>query len=132
MSDVHAWNLVILNGNYYYLDASIIDRNQNIYNENVTNEDWYLRDVNQDVDSLHQTINLPDVLSIESIEEEVINDGIEDISNQKYKVTIGQKEFIIGAGALVGMLAGLGLAVNSKKKNMKIVQKEEKEKQIKM
>ena len=132
VSDVQAWNLVELNGNYYYLDASIIDRNQNIYNESVTNENWYLRDVNEDLDNIHQTINLPDVLLIESIEEEVINDGVEDITNQKYKVTIGQKEFIIGAGALVGMLAGLGLAVNSKKKNMKIVQKQEKEKQIKM
>ena len=44
---------------------------------------------------------------------------IPDITNEKVKIKIGKKEIIISAGALVGIMTGLGTAIAIKKKKEK-------------
>ena len=46
------------------------------------------------------------------------------MTNKEYKVIINEKEYIVGAAALVGMLTALGVVSANKKKNMNVVKNE--------
>ena len=117
MSSNHSWNLVYVDGNNYYVDSTLIDNTIN--DENNLNEikesEWYLIDPNKEIDSSHIVMNLSDMLTIEPIT--VNTEESYDISNNEYKLTINKKEYIISAGVLLGILSGLGLAYEVKKKN---------------
>ena len=122
MSSVHSWNLVYVDGNNYYVDSTLIDIN--IQDEQDINEmkqnEWYMQDPNQKTDYTHKPFNLSDIIKIEEIktEPDINVNQTNDISNKVYKLTINEKEIIIGSGALIGILAGLGFAHEKKKKRI--------------
>ena len=116
ISTIHAWNMVYVNGNNYYLDSTLID--SALENDNsladAKESKWYLRDPNEVDDFSHTSRNLSDIIKIEQI---ACNDEY-DISNNLYKVTI-KNSYVVNGTILTGLLLGLGLAYEERKNLIK-------------
>lgn len=122
MSTVHAWNLIFVDGEYYYVDATLIDGS--VINENdleeIKKSKWYLRNPLDVNDYNHDASNLSDLISIEPI---TIGSKL-DISDNQYILTFNNKSYILKTGALVGILAGLGLAYKKKEYDLTQINEE--------
>ena len=133
-SNDHAWNLVEVENQYYYVDATWLDTDKyfstkeqvkEIKKGNGAQYDWYLEDPTNYPfypHDAHEAINIPDFIEIKPIVESKSNDNnIQDITNDKFKIDIGGKELIIAGGALVGVLSALGgaIAINKNRKRKK-------------
>ncbi len=145
----HEWNLVQIDGEYYYVDATWLDDvtgsiqnttsgynsdgsyytsydikftdSAEVLKNNGDKEslDWYMEDPNEindiDRDGTHNTSNIPyymDFTNISPVLDE--NDISEDIVEQgdtKVGVKVGNKKLIVAAGALVGVMVSLGVAI---------------------
>lgn len=163
ISSNHAWNLVTIEGENYYVDATWLEDSTKsiqkiedkfdeqgrkisseitfervlpaqLIQEGATEDlDWYMENPSNissiEKNNSHEVKNMPSFIKITPIEtEETITTIVEnneqspteekvpDITNKKFKVEFGTKTFIIGGGALVGILAGVGVAVHAKKK----------------
>ena len=124
----HAWNIVYLNGDNYYIDATILDEGfNNSEDSNLYGQEWYLKDPNDVNDLTHKAINIPDILTIrpienpitieeESYEETYEEPLVNDISNKNYVLVINNKVYIISSVVMIGILSGLGYAYKSKEK----------------
>lgn len=180
ISDNHAWNLITINGEQYYVDATWLDgsgvrvQSQEKYTDpetglvydsytstfvpaqeaiasgNTEGLDWYMEDpsnypYSENQAESHEVINLPSFIKItpqmgEKEEPEVIHLGptpteeetlplsteapkpIDETKPQeitdedKFEVKIGDKKWIIGGAAAIGIMAGLGGAIIATKK----------------
>ena len=116
ISQVHAWNLVYVDGNNYYIDATLIDNyiNDEKDLEEVKSSSWYLKDPNEETDYNHTSINLSDLIHIEPIS---VNNNI-DISNNEYKLMLNNKAYTLSGSALIGILSGFGLAYYKRKEEI--------------
>ena len=113
LSKVHAWNLVYVDGLYYYVDSTLIDsgiKNEEDIEE-MRNSKWYLRKPSTIDDHSHNPVNLSEIISIEEI---ACNDNF-DISNNIYKLSLFNKQYIVNGAILIGILSGLGLAYQENK-----------------
>lgn len=130
MSTVHSWNLVYVDGNNYYLDTTLIDSlvtDETDLNE-IKDQEWYLKDPNIEVDYVHTSNNLSDLITIKEIfvESQLQEQTeVQDISNKEYELSINNKKYILPAGILVGILGGLGYAYKEKKKEKELKNTEE-------
>lgn len=50
-NEIHAWNLVKINNKYYYIDATLLDKNTEL--NYIENKKWYLEDPNNINDESH-------------------------------------------------------------------------------
>ena len=127
MSEVHAWNLVYVDGNNYYIDSTLIDNYtpDKVSIDEVKKSSWYLENPNNEMDYTHTSMNLSDLIKIEPI---TILDNV-NISNNSYKLSIGNKVYTIPGGVLIGLFTGLGLAYQ-KKKNEDMEELNENEKRM--
>lgn len=143
ISSDHAWNLVCVEGNYYYIDVTFMDSQtfkwkKHDYNTNesvihnyssdeylknggdIENFNWYMVHPDEIVpeDTAHDVYTIPQYITVQPLEEIEITNDLEtppDITDKKFKISFGSKEYIICGGVLVGILAGLGGAVLYKK-----------------
>lgn len=90
---------------------------------------WYFEDINEidmdrlDPEGVHSEYTIPEYMFTDynddvfendinlTLNYENIDDEIPEIGDKTFKIKIGKKEFIIGAGALVGILSALGCVV---------------------
>ena len=118
ISSSHAWNLVYINGDNYYIDATILDEDlPNDYSVNdMYQNEWYLKDPNEGMNHGHMAINIPDILTITEIEEPITFDqpildgGANDISNKQYALAVNNKTYIVTAAVMIEILTSLGYA----------------------
>ncbi len=187
-SDNHAWNLVKIEGDYYYVDATWLDstgieveKQENIYDENgnirqtiiswdqvsaqeaiktgkTAELEWYMEDpINykketKEMKESHEANNIPGYITLRPIEkqeqnntetntetepiqepmtEDIVNNVLEDkeenqteqkqeeVENKKFEIKIGNKKWVIGGAAVVGIMTALGSAVAIYKKREK-------------
>lgn len=177
VSDSHGWNIVCVEGENYYVDATWFDGAE-MYRWDAVNDDitsienaeekianagknsWYMVDpteVNElDSKGHHDIINLPSYIIIRPIEDEEViietvpnettmpteviettipsdskdsQQTVEDITNKKFEISIGNKKWIICGAALVGIMSALGGAVAIRKKKKREEERRRKRRQ---
>lgn len=139
-SNNHAWNLVDVDGEYYYVDATVLDAfnyNNNddfvrslIESNNTLGLDWYMKEYqsNEELDDSHIIVNT----SYEDIDNIIENNNKIDINYDEiseyneeveladsYDVNINNKRRAVSAAALVGILVGLGYGKKAYKNKVK-------------
>ena len=138
-SSNHLWNAVKIGDYYYFVDSTWLDtpiviskkttdgqtinisfeeiHAEDVLKSNDSNEisklNWYMEDPtnlpsDNDKKESHQYTVLPPGLNLTSIQN---SDDISDISNNKFKLTINNKVYIITGAALAGILSGLGIGI---------------------
>ena len=155
-SSDHAWNLITVEGQDYYVDSTWLDGNvtytektkegidengskhisisyspvtaQDSIREGKTEElDWYMEDptnypIDSDKKESHEVINLPSFIKLTPINKSTDTtketEKPENITKDSFEVSIGNKKWIIGGGAAIGILAAIGgaVAIGLKKK----------------
>lgn len=169
-SSNHAWNLITIDGEEYYVDATWLDGSyvyettETTYIDEETGKkyieinhipipiedviatgntetlEWYMADpenypYSKDQAESHEVLNLPSFIKINPAmakeetqevqeiiptlpNEETITEPIEITDEDKFEVTLGDKKWIIGGAAAIGIMVGLGgaIAINTKKK----------------
>lgn len=124
----HAWNLVEVDGEYYYYDSTWLDGSGFSHDKIVNSDDYifgYKTNPSIMVDTIsafdpsygesYKPLNFP--LSIVEVrnnnQEEVIEGRIEDnnnIGNKLYDITIGNKVFRVTGSILMAIMTSLGVA----------------------
>ena len=148
-SENHAWNIVNIDGTIYCVDATWLDQYDVEYENKIytsyeaIENGWgsklpYYMDkvdektLNQEIDSDHYISNYPEYMMPDYIPEEisyiapkvntqsvrVVND-LEDVSDDKVKLTINGIKNIIDMRTLIGIMFALGCAYKLKSENKK-------------
>lgn len=127
ISNVHAWNLVKVDGELYYVDSTILDllngeeNSQKIKNSDTFDLDWYMINVDKDsaysYDSSgdHDPILFPEYLN-DSIEETITYEEIPDVTTEETEIKIGDNTRKVLGGSLLGVLTAVGLARRAKRR----------------
>ena len=146
LSDNHAWNIVKINGEPYYVDVTWIDQlfNQSENHVSILADDenaedvikngeghilrWYREDPDEDnisrIDNndSHIPNYIPDYMLTEESKDSISfreKEAIEEapeVGDKQVKVSIGGKEIVIGLGALLGVLGAVSGTVVAVKK----------------
>ena len=128
VNDNHAWNLVNIDGEYYYVDPTYLEgvsidvdndgkldvASDIIKSGNYDKLEWYMKDVSKANDSFHQPINMPLHIEIKPIENN--NDKNNYSFACLYKINLNGIEYIIPIGVVIGLFSILGLARKNKNK----------------
>ncbi len=120
----HVWNLVKVDNDYYFFDPLWIDEQGiEITDANKEKINWYQVDVNYgeiesiDRSSLHKYVTVPsdivDKLGIPSTDE--YSRTLKSSGNPDINVKYGGQEFATNLYTFVGIMTGLGVAMESKK-----------------
>lgn len=126
VNDNHAWNLVNIDGEYYYVDPTYLEgvsidvdndgkldvASDIIKSGNYDKLEWYMKDVSKASDSFHQPINMPLHIEIKPIENK--NDKNNYSFDYLYRVIVDNKEYIVPIGVVIALFSILGLAKRSK------------------
>ena len=128
VNDNHAWNLVNIDGEYYYVDPTYLEgvsidvdndgkldvASDIIMSGNYDKLEWYMKDVSKANDRFHQPINMPLHIEIKPIENN--NDKNNYSFACLYKINLNGIEYIIPIGVVIGLFSILGLARKNKNK----------------
>lgn len=120
-SDEHAYNLVNIDDEYYYVDATFLDE-EVIDMDKITNNNQHL--INTSFAGMHKTNFMPPNIDLDSnpnIEEEV-NRVVENELGE-YKVKFNNQIFTLSLAGLISLLSITGLAI-SKRQIEAILEKE--------
>lgn len=141
-SNSHAWNLMNIDGELYYVDSTWLDNFELISTSKIRSGDgeqvsWYMESPNTldifvlDPSGTHvPVVNIPEYMK-ESPTMYYIDYDIEDsqvlASNQPITVKVQDKEVETSLGSIIGTMVAFGLAVHvANKKNEKLKEEENK------
>ena len=141
-SNTHAWNLMNIDGELYYVDSTWLDNFELVSTSKIRSGDgeqvsWYMESPNTldifvlDPSGTHvPVVNIPEYMK-ESPTMYYIDYDIEDsqvlASNQPVTVKVQDKEVETSLGSIIGTMVAFGLAVHvANKKNEKLKEEENK------
>lgn len=126
----HAWNLVNIDGEYWYVDPTALD-NEEIDINKMIKDNSYL--INPNFTTYHEPTNKPYNIDFSANEEnEKETAKIAENAIKEYKVKLNGQVVMVSAGTLMSILSGLGIAIS--KRQLESIRKnrksEEREKAI--
>lgn len=114
-SDVHAWNLINVNGEYYFLDTTAIDTDQDIINldQYLANNQHLLTPIATE-GIFYQTKHEPAGVNIYEMSEEKM-DVLVANALKKYNVILNGQICALSITSLMSLLSIFGLAISAEK-----------------
>lgn len=140
-SNTHAWNLMNIDGDLYYVDSTWLDDFEVITVPKIADGDgqslsWYMENPSSSNITLLDPsgAHIPNVKIPEYMKEHKnyyidydINDVSYIASNQKVKIKVAEQEVETSLGSIIGTMVAFGLAVHvANKKNEKLKEEENK------
>lgn len=141
IGDSHAWSIIEVEGELYYVDTTLLDidyddASKRIKSGDTVDLDWYMEEVNSSTvmnsDDDHQPIIFPKYLESNNYSEKESEDYVIKEENNQPKVIKGvnkevnvkvnNKNHKVPLAALIGVFAALGIAIPVKRKRRKVMQ----------
>ena len=132
LSETHAWNLVEIEKELYYIDLTYLDTfekgaSKDIQNGEVLGLNWYMErpeDVRFiDTSDDHKPILFPEYFENYSINNDDIDKDSDEVikgDNKEVSVKVNDRNYKVPLAVLVGILSALGIAIPIRRKRKKV------------